>query len=1126
MSLSADATPPLPEWLQAVPGLVYCCHRDPQRRLITAFGQWQVWLQEGNLHAWMDPEDRGMVLAQERYHLVYRVITPSGSRIRVLDQGEAITLAGQSLWVGMITPLIQPYTTMMEQMLEGVLIVNPQGQITFVNDRFCEMFAYRRQDLLGRSELDVVATPSERERLVAITDSRRAGVASRYHLLIRTGLGKVRRALISGTPLWDPEHRLMGTMGIITDITESVQQGQSLELLQTIIETIDHCQGLSEILAIVLDRVCQIRQWSFGEAWIPDSQGEYLTYMPGWVALHDDLVPLGQHSRGVHLRPGEDLAGLIWQTGQPQWIPDLRRSELLVRRQQALQVGLRSCFGVPLLNRERQVLAVLIFFSEWLEDYDEGLVKLLTGILRQVGVVWQQRQVESRYQSIFENAIEGIFQTTPEGKYLSVNPSLARIYGYDSPQQLMEAIQDISQDLYVDPQRRRVFQALMATQGSVTRFESQVYRRDGQVIWIAEDARAVKDATGKILYYEGLVQDITAQRQAQADLEHSLSLLQTTLDATADGIISVTSQGRLLAYNRRFVELWHLPPELLDPDHNQERLTYLASQTRDPQGFLDRIRQLYTTSEDAFDWIELQDGRIFERYSCPQYLRGDVIGRVWSYRDVTEAKKIERMKNEFVSIVSHELRTPLTSIRGALGLIRGGIGGALPAQVQSLLDIADKNSERLVLLINDILDIDKIESGQMHFDIQRLDIVDLAAQAIAANQTYAAQLDVSLAMVSELPDPAPLVRADPQRLTQVITNLLSNAAKFSPPGETVTLRLRLRDPYVRLEVIDRGPGIPVEFQERIFQKFAQADSSSTRKKGGTGLGLSICKAIMERLEGQIGFESSVGQGTTFWVDIPLAPSLIVTAPPPLPRILVCEDDADIAHLLQLLLKEGHFQVEIACTAAEVKQKLELDQPNTPCPFAAMTLDLALPDQNGIDLIQELHSHAKTANLPIIVVSASGRDPVSLQGSNIPFLDWLTKPIDQDRLISAIRQATHTRSRPRILHIEDDPDILKVVALIVQDLAEVVAATTMQAALQALQQQTFDLILLDWGLPDGSGLDLLTLINSHLPQAIPVVVFSAADVAQDAGEKVAAALIKSQTSNQKLIETIQTLIRQR
>ncbi|MEN9205518.1 MAG: ATP-binding protein, partial [Thermostichales cyanobacterium DRC_bins_46] len=374
-------------------------------------------------------------------------------------------------------------------------------------------------------------------------------------------------------------------------------------------------------------------------------------------------------------------------------------------------------------------------------------------------------------------------------------------------------------------------------------------------------------------------------------------------------------------------------------------------------------------------------------------------------------------------------------------------------------------------------------------------------------------------LTSALPSPPPLVRADPQRLTQVITNLLSNAAKFSPPGETVTLHLTYRDPYVRLEVIDRGPGIPVEFQGRIFQRFAQADSSSTRKKGGTGLGLSICKAIMERLQGEIGFESLPGQGTTFYVHLPVVSALTVAAPVGLPRVLVCEDDADIAHLLQLLLREGHFQVDVARSAAEAKAKLELDSPQTPCPYVAMTLDLSLPDQNGLDLLHELHHHPKTTHLPIVVVSASGRDPLSLQGGSIPLIDWLTKPIDQERLLQAIRQATRSPARPRILHIEDDPDIVKVVGLIVQDLAEVIPAPSMQAALQALQAQSFDSILLDWSLPDGSGLDLLT----HLQQAVPVVVFSASDVAQEVGENVAAALIKSQTSNQKLIETIRRLI---
>ena len=232
---------------------------------------------------------------------------------------------------------------------------------------------------------------------------------------------------------------------------------------------------------------------------------------------------------------------------------------------------------------------------------------------------------------------------------------------------------------------------------------------------------------------------------------------------------------------------------------------------------------------------------------------------------LAEQKRLERMKNEFISVVSHELRTPLTSIHGSLDLLLKGVGGETSPGTQRLLEIADRNSRRLVRLVNEILDIQKIEIGEIVFEIRAVELTPLLGQAIEANQAYGAQRQVRLALES-VPEGVKVV-ADPDRLMQVLTNLLGNAAKFSPPGETVVVRAARLSGLVRISVADRGPGIPEEFRSRIFEKFAQVDSTSTGHREGTGLGLSISKAIVDRLGGRIGFESEVGRGTTFHFDL-------------------------------------------------------------------------------------------------------------------------------------------------------------------------------------------------------------------------------------------------------------------
>jgi signal transduction histidine kinase len=236
-------------------------------------------------------------------------------------------------------------------------------------------------------------------------------------------------------------------------------------------------------------------------------------------------------------------------------------------------------------------------------------------------------------------------------------------------------------------------------------------------------------------------------------------------------------------------------------------------------------------------------------------------------RDISERKRMEQMKNEFVSTVSHELRTPLTSISGALGLVNGGALGTIPGPAKTMLDMAYKNSMRLAHLINDLLDMEKLMAGKMTFDIQQQALMPLLEQSIETVHAYGEQYQVRFELVERAEGVG--VRVDGSRLEQVLSNFLSNAAKFSLPGQRVELAARRVDDRVRVSVTDHGPGISAEFRTRIFQKFSQADSSDTRQKGGTGLGLAISKELVERMNGSVGFDSEVGKGACFYFELPV-----------------------------------------------------------------------------------------------------------------------------------------------------------------------------------------------------------------------------------------------------------------
>lgn len=485
---------------------------------------------------------------------------------------------------------------------------------------------------------------------------------------------------------------------------------------------------------------------------------------------------------------------------------------------------------------------------------------------------------------------------------------------------------------------------------------------------------------------------------------------------------------------------------------------------------------------------------------------------VAAIRDITERRRVAEMKEAFVSTVSHELRTPLTSIAGSLGLLGGGAAGELPAKAARLIAIAHSNSQRLVRLINDILDVEKMESGKLVLDLSPLDLRDIAARSIDGVRGYADQMGVTLSLGDG--DPAP-VRGDTDRLIQVVTNLLSNAAKFSASGGEVTVTVNPEARIARLSVMDRGPGIPEEFRARIFGKFAQADSTDTRAKGGTGLGLAIAREIAERHGGRLWFESAEGEGATFHLDLPLdRPEDGSTEGPG--RLLICEDDPDAARVVAEMLSHEGYHADIVGTAREALFKARTGA------YAAALVDLQLPDADGVSLIRALKGSDKTRDLPVIVISgdvARGR----VRGRLLQVADWMEKPVDQARLRLAIQSLFRADERPLVLHVDDDRDILEVTRQALGSI-EVIGAESLAQARDVLSRRRPDLVILDLGLPDGSGLDLLPELTGEDGDTIPVVIYSAQDMDSEAAPAVQAVLTKSRMSLTQLARTVRRLTR--
>jgi PAS domain S-box-containing protein len=525
------------------------------------------------------------------------------------------------------------------------------------------------------------------------------------------------------------------------------------------------------------------------------------------------------------------------------------------------------------------------------------------------------RTAEQKYRSIFENAIEGIFQTTPEGAYISVNPALARMYGYDSPEELM-AVADIGHNVYVDPQRREEFRRLIEKQGFVELFEYEVYRKDGRKILLCENARTVRDADGKVLYYEGSVENITERKR------------------------------------------------------------------------------------------------------------------------VEEVERANKAKSEFLSRVSHELRTPLNAILGFGQLLER----QKPTEVQRKRIRHILNAgQHLLALINEVLDLSRIEAGKMQVSLEPVNVADAVAEAIDLMRPLASERDIKLSVDTDL-DANVYVLADRQRFKQVLLNLLTNGVKYTPrEGKVVVTYHPSGKENLRISVSDTGQGIAAENLTRLFTPFDRLGAELSNVEG-TGLGLALCKRLMDAMGGSIGVESTVGKGSTFWLELPKTKSPMEHAaaqnrdgatlcvPPNAPHrtVLYVEDNLSNLTLIEQVLEE---RPEIKLISAmQGNLGLQLARQHSP---DVILLDLHLPDVAGWDVLAQLKADAITRDIPVIVISADATPRQIQRLMKLGANKYLTKPLDVveffqvfEKVVGSNETKVRTGQSPKHLsqHLEEMSEI--------------------------------------------------------------------------------------------------------
>ncbi len=615
-------------------------------------------------------------------------------------------------------------------------------------------------------------------------------------------------------------------------------------------------------------------------------------------------------------------------------------------------------------------------------------------------------------EAILDSAAYMIVATDLKGAVLAFNPAAERELGYSAAEvignetpllwldrdELAQRAAEISTELgiVVEPDFSVITQK--AGRDGRSQQEWTCIRRGGDRFTANLSISTLRGTKGEATGFLIVAEDITVVKERENALKAREELFRGTMEHAPNGMALIDIGGHFLKVNTAMCEMLGYSAEQLFGKHPED-----LTDPDDIEIDLEDVRLLLAGTIQSYKVekrLIREDGSIVHVLQAMSLMRnpdGSPSNFVAQFQDITDRKEMERLKSDFVSMVSHELRTPVTSIRGALGLLASVAGRDLPPRGHQLMNMANKNCDRLITIVNDILDIDKVAQGQMRFDMKQEDVAALLQEAIEAHRGSTNKLDVSVLM--EPVQTNLMVDVDAARLIQVLFNLLSNATKHSPEGGQIRVGAGRMGGQIRVWVKDQGPGIEEDFARHVFERFTQANGADLR---GSGLGLHISKQIIDKMGGRIGVDTKLGQGSTFWIDLPEATPVEAAAPIERSgygkRILVCEDDDNLACLIKMMLGKQGFDADVVHNVPEARRKLMTGA------YDAMTLDVMLPLGDGLALAREVHGHAETSTLPIIIVSGRYRDERQELEKSAGIVDWIVKPFDKDRLLQSVEKA--------------------------------------------------------------------------------------------------------------------------
>ena len=1067
---------------------------------------------------WVHPEDRERYrktlvdahMAEEPFDVEYRIVRPDGELRYLREIGDPFFDA-QGKFVrsnGVIqdvTPLREAEEALREseRRLKAIADHSPtviclkdtDGRYTFVNRQFERLHGRPADEVLGKTAAELFpsefATPFGEHDQAVLEEARDIEREQRVHCL-----DGERTFMEVKFPIFGPNNGTVGkpeAVGLIgTDMTDRKEAAEALIRAEKEYREIFEAAPVGIYRSSLDGRFVRINP--------------ALAKLFGYDSPEDMIASIEDIATQFYADPKlrTELAKMSQGGGQ---VPRLEAEAL---RKDGRKIWIGESFR-SICNERGEAL----YFEGFIED-----------ITQRKAAEEALRDSESLKGTILECALDCIVTIDEEGRLLEFNPAAEQTFDYSKQAVLGQRMVDLIVPPQLRDAHRAGFQRHLDT-GETTvlgkRIELAAVGADGNEFPI-EIAITTDQVEGRRVF-TAFIRDITQRKEVEQALETARqeaaaaeALLADAVENMSEGIVVYDAEDRLLLCNSKFKEIYKYEDKDVMPGVTYEELgridiergTVVVPPGEEHSYFSHRM-DYRRRPEGTFE-VQLRDGRWLQirdrRTSAGGVvsLQADVTERKNAELELREAKEqaeaATEAKSRFLANMSHELRTPLNAVIGITEMLQEDAADQDLNDFLEPLKRIERAGKHLLRLINEVLDLSRIEAGRVEFQIETFDIATLLQDVASTAESLAQQNENRLTLVPT--DGLGTMEADLTRVRQVMLNLVSNACKFTERGDIAIDAERQADgsgERILFTVTDSGIGIPEDLRPRLFEEFSQADSSTTRKYGGTGLGLAISRRLCRMMGGEISVETHVGKGSTFKVALPAKSAVAVAGPEPVTgpqetlgrrsgtgqnAVLVIDDDATARDLMQRYLAKSGLEV---VTASDGEEGLELARRIRP---SVITLDVLMPGLDGWSILRELKADETLAGIPVVMVTILDE---AQKGYALGASEFMTKPVDRERLMHLIEKYRDPSGGCEILVVEDDPDVRSLLRrTLTKEGWHVREAENGKLGLEAVAENRPTAIILDLLMPEMDGFQFLAEFRkAEENRAVPVVVVTGADL---------------------------------